>query len=86
MKTVDRKIREELKTRRDVYAYDLFAWSLYKQGRTREAQKAMAKALSQGTQDAQLFYHNCIIERAAGNDSVAADYLARARALNPSLR
>ena len=55
--TVSRKIREEMKTRKDVYAYDLLAWSLHKQGRDREAAEAMAKALSQGTRDAQLQYH-----------------------------
>jgi tetratricopeptide (TPR) repeat protein len=55
--TVSRKIREEMKTRKDVYAYDLLAWSLHKQGRDREAAGAMAVALSQGTRDAQLQYH-----------------------------
>jgi tetratricopeptide (TPR) repeat protein len=55
--TVARKIREEMRTRKDVYAYDLFAWSLHKQGRNREAADAMKIALSQGTQDPQLRYH-----------------------------
>ena len=55
--TVSRKIREEMKTRKDVYAYDLLAWSLHKQGRDREAADAMTVALSQGTQDPQLMNH-----------------------------
>jgi len=86
MDTVHRKIRDELRTRRDVYGYDLLAWSLYKQGRVAEARRAMTTALAQGTKDAQLYYHNAVIERAAGNDSVATDFLTRARTLNPSLR
>ena len=35
--TVARKVREELRTRHDVYAYDLLAWSLHTQGRDAEA-------------------------------------------------
>jgi tetratricopeptide (TPR) repeat protein len=57
LSTVSRKIREEMRTRKDIYAYDLLAWSLHKQGRNREAADAMKIALSQGTQDPQLQYH-----------------------------
>ena len=46
-----------MKTRKDVYAYDLLAWSLHKQGRNREAAEAMTRALSLGTKDSQLQYH-----------------------------
>ena len=80
---VSRKIREELRTRRDVYAYDLLAWSLHKQGRNGEAATAMAQALREGTQDAQLFYHAGEIERAVGHDDAARTHLARALAVNP---
>ena len=64
--TVAKKIREELRTRKDVYAYDLYAWSLHKQGHDREATEAMAIALKQGTQDPQLFAHAAAIEKSAG--------------------
>ncbi len=80
---VSRKIREELRTRRDVYAYDLFAWSLHKQGRNREAATAMAQALREGTRDAQLYYHAGEIERALGHSDSARVMLARALAVNP---
>lgn len=80
---VARKIREELRTRHDVYAYDLLAWSLHKQGRNREATEAMSQALREGTQDAQLFYHAGEIERALGNADAARAHLARALAVNP---
>ena len=81
--TVARKIREELKTRRDVYAYDLLAWSLHKQGRDREAADAMASAMREHTQDAQLYYHAGIIEHARGNADSARVLLQRALAVNP---
>jgi tetratricopeptide (TPR) repeat protein len=61
---VSRKIREEMRTRKDVYAYDLLAWSLHKQGRDRDAAKAMGIALSQGTLDPQLLRHSAEITRA----------------------
>lgn len=57
------KIRAEMKTRRDVYAYDLLAWSLHRQGRDVEAQQAMARALEQGTRDPQLARHAAEINR-----------------------
>ena len=61
--TVSRKIREELKTRKDVYAYDLYAWSLHKQGRNAEAKQAMTLALREGTKDPQLVRHTDEIDR-----------------------
>jgi tetratricopeptide (TPR) repeat protein len=84
--TVTRKISEELKTRHDVYGYDLLAWSLYQQGRYADARRAMTRALAQGTRDAQLFYHAGRIERANGHAAAADSLLARARVLNPSLK
>ncbi len=55
--TVRRKIREELRTRQDVYAYDLLAWSLHKDGRRSEARVAMTRALHLGTKDPLLAQH-----------------------------
>jgi tetratricopeptide (TPR) repeat protein len=63
---VDRKIRDELRTRRDVYGYDLLAWSLHTQGRDAEAQRAMTIALSQGTKDPLLSHHAAEIAKALG--------------------
>jgi tetratricopeptide (TPR) repeat protein len=70
--TVSRKIREELRTRHDVYAYDLLAWSLHKQGRHREAREAMTLALREGTVDVQLRAHAAAIDRALGNGATRA--------------
>ena len=69
---VARKIREEMQTRKDVYAYDLLAWSLHKQGRNAEAAKAMALALREGTKDPQLLRHADAIDEALGNRPISA--------------
>ena len=63
---LSRKVREELRTRKDVYAYDLLAWALHKQGRHQEASSAMQLALRMGTKDPQLVRHAEAIERALG--------------------
>lgn len=78
------KVEEELKTRKDIYGFDLLAWALYKQGRLPESRAAMAKALSQGTQDALLFYHAGMIERASGRPASAGRFLERALEVNPA--
>lgn len=59
-----RKARIELRTRRDVYGYDVVAWALYRSGRYAEARQAMAQALSQGTKDPLLLEHARMIEAA----------------------
>jgi predicted Zn-dependent protease len=71
------KVLVELRTRRDIYGYDLLAWALHAQGRDVEAKAAMAHALAQGTRDAQLFCHAAVIERALGDETAA-------RALQPA--
>ena len=68
------KTREELRTRHDVYGYDLLAWALHRQGRNAEARAAMRKALAQQTEDPQLLRHAKAIDAApavACNLSVA---------------
>jgi tetratricopeptide (TPR) repeat protein len=73
----------ELRTRRDVYGYDLLGWALHKQGRHREARRAARQALQLGTRDATLHYHAGMIDRALGLDRSATDHLRTALALNP---
>ncbi len=75
--------RLEVGARQDVYAYDLLAWALYKNGHTTEAMAAMTEALKLGTKDARLFFHAGLIHRAAGNAEVARGFLRRALATNP---
>ena len=59
--------QRELDYRRDIYAYDVMAWNLYKNGKAEEAREAVSKALKLGTQDAKLHYHaGMIYQRAWG--------------------
>jgi len=51
------RVREELRTRHDVYGYDLEAWALHRLGRSDEARIAMQRALAQGTRDVLLARH-----------------------------
>ena len=75
--------RRELDVRRDVYAQDLLAWALYKNGQPEPARAAMTEALRLGTRDARLFYHAGMIERAFGDIGAATRYLRRALETNP---
>jgi tetratricopeptide (TPR) repeat protein len=47
----------ELRTRKDVYGWDVYAWALYKAGRRAEAATAMEHALGLGTRDPLLAAH-----------------------------
>jgi tetratricopeptide (TPR) repeat protein len=75
--------QRELTVRQDVYAHDLLAWALLKNGRPAEAQAAMDQALRLGTQDAKLLFHAGMIAHARGDAARARTYLARALKLNP---
>lgn len=46
-----------LRERRDIYAYDLYAWALHKAGRNAEAEAALGEALRLGTRDPSLQAH-----------------------------
>ncbi len=80
------KVRDELRTRRDVYGYDLLAWALHKQGHDAEARAAIARALAQGTRDAMLDFHAAEIARALGDRPAAERYALAARAVNPAFQ
>ena len=73
----------ELQVRRDIYTYDVLAWTLYKNQKPDAALRAMEEALKLPTKDARLFFHAGMIHQAAGNAEQARDYLQRALATNP---
>ena len=77
------RARRELATRRDVYGYDLVAWSLHTLGRDREAWPLMQRALAQGTEDAMLWYHASRVAEATGDAGAARALAQRAAAVNP---
>jgi tetratricopeptide (TPR) repeat protein len=66
------KTREELRTRHDVYGYDLLAWALHRQGRDAEARVSMRKALAQHTEDPQLSRHAQAIDAAVAARTVSS--------------
>jgi tetratricopeptide (TPR) repeat protein len=74
---------KELEVRRDIYTYDVLAWTLYKNDKLQEALVAMTQALRLGTQDARLFFHAGMIYHRLGKQSAAQTYLRRALQLNP---
>jgi tetratricopeptide (TPR) repeat protein len=60
-----RRADEDLRTRRDVYGWDVYAWALHASGRMREAAAAMDSALALGTRDPLLLGHARVIRQAA---------------------
>jgi tetratricopeptide (TPR) repeat protein len=77
------RARAELATRRDVYGWDLLAWSLYRSGRAAEAVPAADRALVLGTCDAMLWYHAGMIRLAAGDSAGGRNALRTALRINP---
>jgi tetratricopeptide (TPR) repeat protein len=75
--------RKELEVRRDVYAHDVLAWALYKNGELGQARDAIDKALRLGTRDARLFFHAGMIQLGLGERDAGKAYLGRALATNP---
>ena len=75
--------RKELEVRRDIYTWDVLAWSLYKNGKFEEAADAISHALDQGTKDAQLFFHAGMIYEKSGDAVKARNYLQQAIGTNP---
>ena len=79
-------VLRELQARRDVYAFDTLAWVALKRGDRAEALAAGERALSRGTQDAQMLYHVAEIDSANGMPKEAAARLRQAIAVDPGSR
>jgi tetratricopeptide (TPR) repeat protein len=75
--------QKEIEVRKDVYGYDALAWTLYKNGRSDEALKAIQEALKLGTKDARLLFHAGMIYHRLGETEKAKEFLSRALATNP---
>ena len=76
-------VQDEIRSRHDIYGYDLLAWALHSMGDNGRAAVAMDSALALGTRDAMLFYHAGMIARARGDRLSAAEYLKQALEANP---
>jgi tetratricopeptide (TPR) repeat protein len=75
--------RKELEVRRDIYAYDVLAWALYKNGELAPARAAIREAMKLGTRDARVFFHAGMIHLGLGEADTGKAYLRRALATNP---
>ena len=80
--TALRLARAELDSRSDVFTHDALAWSLAAAGKVTEAWSEMQRALSEGTQDARLFFHAGIIASQAGQSPDAERWLRKASELS----
>jgi tetratricopeptide (TPR) repeat protein len=69
---------DELKTREDVFTMDALAWALRANGRLIEALDYSRKSLTEGTQDARLFYHAGCIAMANGLNAEARMFFSHA--------
>lgn len=78
-----RKASEELRSRKDVYGYDLVAWALHQMGRDVEAAPLVEQVLSQGTRDAMLYWHAGAIASTLGDSTLARARFAEAKEINP---
>jgi tetratricopeptide (TPR) repeat protein len=75
--------RKELEVRRDIYTWDVLAWSLCKNEKLPEAVEAISHALEQGTKDPQLLFHAGMIYQKTGDATRAKQYLSSALQINP---
>jgi tetratricopeptide (TPR) repeat protein len=82
-KTSLEKARAAYKARPSIHAADALAWTLYKTGNSREAQKYSKKALKLGTRDSLKLFHAGMIAKSLGQKEKAREYLGQAIDLNP---
>lgn len=79
-----RVARQLYSERTSAAASDALAWSLYANGRYKEAQKFAREALRRSVNDAGYHYHAGMISRALGDKAAARDYLRQALVIDPS--
>jgi tetratricopeptide (TPR) repeat protein len=77
------KARAAYEAHPNIHAADVLAWTLYKTGNYREAQRYASEALELGTRDPLKLFHAGMIARSLGQDEQAREYLQRAVVLNP---
>lgn len=75
---------EDFVVNKDIYASDILAWSLFKNGRAKDAQKHINDALRLKTNDARILYHAAAIENALGNKAAARKHLSNVFKVNPN--
>jgi tetratricopeptide (TPR) repeat protein len=77
------KARSAFEARPNIHAADALAWTLYKTGDSKEAQRYASEAVKLGTRDPLKLFHAGMIAMAMGQDERAKEYLQQAIDLNP---
>jgi tetratricopeptide (TPR) repeat protein len=77
------KARAAYDARPSIHAADALAWTLYKTGNYKEAQKYSSEAMRLGTRDPLKIFHAGMISKALGEKEQAHAYLQQAIDLNP---
>ncbi len=75
----------ELTQREDVFTHDALAWALHATGKYSEAQTQSNLALSEGTEDARLFFHAAVIAHSVGNLKEALFFSQKANGIQQML-
>jgi tetratricopeptide (TPR) repeat protein len=75
-------LKQETLVRRDVLGWDLLAWAHYQAGQYAEADRAITEAMRMGTQDALLFFHAGMIQRALSRNDSSRTLLKRALSIH----
>jgi tetratricopeptide (TPR) repeat protein len=83
LRTSLEKARAVYDERPSIHAADALAWTLYKAGNYKEAQKYSSEALKLGTRDPLKLFHAGMIAKALGQREQARKYLQQAVDLNP---
>ena len=83
LKTSLEKARSAYRARKSIHAADALAWTLYKTGNYKEAQKYSEEALKLGTRDSLKLFHAGMIAKSLGQKERAREYLQQAIDLNP---
>jgi tetratricopeptide (TPR) repeat protein len=78
------KARAAYERRPTIYAAEILAWALYKNGDYEQAERFMQEALRLGTRDALMHFHAAKIAQALGDEARAGGHLATALAINPA--
>jgi pentatricopeptide repeat protein len=75
--------KREWQKRNSIKTADIYAWTLHRNGRHKEAENIMSQALRLGTRDPLLYYHAGMISYAMKKPDKAVNYLSTALRLNP---
>jgi len=83
LQTSLQRARAAYDARPSIHAADTLAWTLYKTGDYKEAQKYSSAALKLGTRDPLMLFHAGMISKVLGHGEQARAYLQQAIDLNP---